>query len=330
MGNIKPFVTVLTPVYNGEKYIEECIKSVISQDYDNWEYIIVNNCSTDSTADIAIYYSGIDTRIRLHNNTKFLDMIDNHNFAFSMISTKSKYCKMVSSDDILFPSCLAKLVGLAEVHPNVAIVGSYQLSGSTIRWKGIPPDEETVSGKDVCRKTLLEKYFVFGPPTSVLYRSDLIRENTPFFPNKFLHADTSLFYKVLKNNDLGFVHDVLSVERIHEKQASSFANKLHIGVAAYLDIFLEYGREYLSEVEYDTRKEEILTNYNYWLGGCILKMYSIEFWNYHLDRLRKLGYPVRTRKLLRGILREIHSELRDPKEALRKAFRVFICREKLE
>src|SRR5690242_20501129 len=53
----KPFVSVLTPVYNGEAYLAECIESVLAQTYPNFEYIIVNNCSKDRTLEIAQSYA---------------------------------------------------------------------------------------------------------------------------------------------------------------------------------------------------------------------------------------------------------------------------------
>ena len=48
----KPLVSIVTPVYNGEKFIAECIQSVLEQTYTNWNYVIVNNCSTDKTLKI--------------------------------------------------------------------------------------------------------------------------------------------------------------------------------------------------------------------------------------------------------------------------------------
>ena len=69
-----PLVSVVTPVYNGAAYLSECIESVLAQTYTNWEYIIVNNCSTDRTRDIASHYAQQDTRIRLHNNDDFLSL----------------------------------------------------------------------------------------------------------------------------------------------------------------------------------------------------------------------------------------------------------------
>ena len=70
-----PFVTILTPVYNGEKYLAECIKSVLAQTYQNWEYIIVNNCSTDRSLEIAEHYAQKDPRIKVRTNTSFVGLV---------------------------------------------------------------------------------------------------------------------------------------------------------------------------------------------------------------------------------------------------------------
>jgi len=73
----EPLVTVLTPVYNGEAFLEECIESVLRQTYRNYEYIIVNNCSKDRTPEIASQYAKRDSRIRVHNNNDFVGVIEN-------------------------------------------------------------------------------------------------------------------------------------------------------------------------------------------------------------------------------------------------------------
>src|SRR6266581_1256369 len=83
----QPLVSLVTPVYNGEKYLAECIESVLVQTYQNWEYIIVNNCSTDRSREIAEGYAKQDARIRIHTNQKFVGMIQNHNIAFRQISS---------------------------------------------------------------------------------------------------------------------------------------------------------------------------------------------------------------------------------------------------
>src|ERR1700687_2103507 len=64
----QPLVSILTSVYNGAAYLAECIDSVLHQTYQNYEYIIVNNRSTDGTLEIANQYAAKDGRIRVHTN----------------------------------------------------------------------------------------------------------------------------------------------------------------------------------------------------------------------------------------------------------------------
>ena len=107
---VQPLVSVLTPVYNGERYLVECIESVLAQTYQNWEYIIVNNCSTDRTLEIAEKFAAQDKRIRIHNNETFVGCDANGNIAFRQISLDSKYCKVVHADDWLYPECIMRMV----------------------------------------------------------------------------------------------------------------------------------------------------------------------------------------------------------------------------
>ena len=126
----EPLVSVVTPFYNTQEYLGECIESVLSQSYQKWEYVLVDNCSTDGSSEIAARYaSRFSDRIRLIHTESFLSQVQNYNFALSCISPDSKYCKMVQADDWIFPDCLRSMVGLAEAHPKVGIVSAYELEG---------------------------------------------------------------------------------------------------------------------------------------------------------------------------------------------------------
>lgn len=319
-----PFVTVLTPVYNGEKYLEECIESVLAQTYQNWEYVIVNNCSTDKTLEIAQNYAYKYKRIKVVTNRHFVGVVENHNIAFRHISEQSKYCKLISSDDRIYPDCLSKMVRLAEAYPTVGIVGSYQLSSdSEIKWKGLPQNTEFISGYDVCRSSLLENLNVFGTPTSTLYRSDLVRKNIPFFPHIWPYADRDACYKYLQYTDYGFVHEILAEERIHSNQVSTKVNEIGIFSLGSLDGLLQFGPIYLNEDEFEMLKNDTIKNYWRWLGGCILKLKGREFWRFQTSRLRELGYPVQWGKVIKGVADEIVDEMRNPKIAFNKFLTVF-------
>ncbi len=234
----EPLVSIITPVHNGGRYIEECVQSILSQTYTNLEYFIVSNCSTDATLSIAKRYEAIDKRIRVYDYSEFVDVIESHNRAFRLISSGSKYCKVVSSDDCLFPECIARMVALAEANPTVGIVGSYALSGGSegcrVVFDGLPYGRTIVSGREACRWHLLGGRYFLGMPTSVMYRSDLVRGTDSFYPNPRQHADISAFYECLRTSDFGFVHQVLAYERVHQNALGAKAKPLSSSAASHL------------------------------------------------------------------------------------------------
>ena len=317
-----PFVTILTPLYNGEKYLAECIESVLAQTFQHWEYIIVNNCSTDRSLAIAEHYACKDPRIRVLTNTSFVGVIENHNIAFGLISPQSKYCKVVSADDWITPDCVSKMVRLMETNSAIAIVGSYQRKCEEVQWKGLSPSREMFPGREVCRISLLEELAIFGPPTSSLYRSELIRKNEPFFPISQPHADICACYEYLQHYDFGFVHEVLSIERVHSNRVSTKVDELYMDAVASVEYVLRYGKIYLNEVELATLLKRSFTIYYRRLGGSVLKMKGKEFWRFHVSRMREFGRPLSWRRVACATISEIIDEMRNPKVSYQKLVEV--------
>jgi glycosyltransferase involved in cell wall biosynthesis len=318
IGSPLPFVSILTPIYNGEKYLAECIESVLAQTFQNWEYIIVNNCSTDRSLVIAEHYARKDPRIRVLTNTTFVGVIENHNIAFGLISPQSKYCKVVSADDWITPDCVSRMVGLMETNPAIAIVGSYQRKGNEVQWKGLSPNIEVFSGREVCRMALVEDRAIFGPPTSSLYRSDLTRKNERFFPISQPHADICACYEYLQHYDFGFVHEILSTERVHNDRVSTKVGELYMDAVAEVEYVLRYGTIYLKEVELNMMLNRAFAIYYRRLGGSVLKMKGKEFWRFHVTRMRELGNPISWRKVAYATITEIINEMRNPKISYQK------------
>jgi glycosyltransferase involved in cell wall biosynthesis len=247
----QPLVTVVTPVYNGEKYLVECIESVLRQTYVNWEYVIVNNCSKDRTLEIAEGYAARDPRIRVHTNTEFVDVIRNHNIAFRQVSPASRYCKVVQADDWLFPECLAAMTALAEANPRVGIVGSYTLWNDRVKCDGLPYPSTVIPGREVARLNMLREINVFLSPTVLMIRSDILRSRGSFYVEPHLHADVEACYETLRSSDFGFVHQVLSFVRRHsESMTSTAARELDTIPLANLTMLVQYGRHFLDAAEY--------------------------------------------------------------------------------
>ncbi len=289
----EPLVSVLTPVYNNAEYIAECIESVLKQSYQNFEYIIVNNCSKDRTLEIAQEYARKDSRIKVHDNDTFLGVIDNHNLAFTLISPNSKYTKVCSGDDWLYPECLSLMVELAEANPSVGMVGSYSIAGTQLLWEGLTHEQQVVSGREVCRSTLTGGPYVFGSPTSLLYRSDLLRATKAFYPTANPHSDTSACYMALQHTDFGFVHQVLSYTRVHSGSQTSNSLKSGTNIRGLIWDMAQFGPVYLSEEDLKKNLNLRLDKYYLWLLPAFFEhSMSREFIERQQNGLKEIGFEM--------------------------------------
>ncbi len=322
----QPLVSVVTPVYNGEEYLAECIESVLAQTYQNWEYVIVNNCSTDRSLEIAQRYARRDRRIRVHNNDELLPIIPNWNHALRQMSDKSKYCKVVHADDLLFPECLTRMVQVAEEHPSVGIVAAYALYGKEVRLDGLPYPSTVMPGHEICRISLLEGRNLFGSPTCHMVRSDLIRRHESFYDEAELHADTDVCFRLLKEVDYGFVHQVLTYNRKHDKSVtSSYAQQFYTFRAARLARVKKYGPIYLSRKEYKTCLRRELARYYRQLGRSLLQRRDRELYAYQRDELDRIGEPLQVGRLATVLVKtgalQLMTRLANPRRTIRRMLR---------
>ncbi|HEX8755999.1 MAG TPA: glycosyltransferase family 2 protein, partial [Steroidobacteraceae bacterium] len=101
-----PRVSVGVPVFNGEAFLEDAIRSTLSQTLDDLELILSDNASTDRTADICRDYAAREPRVRYFRNPRNLGAAANYNLAFS--HARGRYFKWLGHDDRMLPSYLAK------------------------------------------------------------------------------------------------------------------------------------------------------------------------------------------------------------------------------
>jgi glycosyltransferase involved in cell wall biosynthesis len=318
-----PLVSVVTAVYNGERYLAECIEKVLAQTYPSWEYVIADNASTDRTFDIASSFAERDSRIRLHRFSTHVDVISSWNRALALVSPGGSYVKPVCADDWLFPQCLERMVALARRHPTVGIVSAYRLDGARVDLAGLPLETEMMPGREICRDSLLGGRDVFGSCTSLLYRGDLLRaRGAEFFDEARLppgsesavqgraafvnfHADTGACYDLLRESDFGFVHQILTFSRPPDGESilARWGARIGTWLPGHLYILLNYGPVYLSRSDLSRRVETVRRAYQAML---LKKAIKGQLWldgrarRYHRGALERLDVAFREAALSPG------------------------------
>lgn len=118
-----PLVSVIMPIYNGEVFMEESIRSVLSQSYKNIELLICNDASTDATAKIIEKLMQEDSRIKVINNAVNSGIAISRNNLLDMV--KGKYFITQDCDDNMLPGKIAKQVAYMEKHPECGLCGTW-------------------------------------------------------------------------------------------------------------------------------------------------------------------------------------------------------------
>lgn len=307
MPSVPPLVSVVTPVYNGEKYLEEAIESVLGQTYANWEYVLLDNSSSDSTPAIAARYKDAEPRLRIHRNDRTVPYIENWNRAVRLMHPDSAYCKILHADDRLHPECLEHMVQLAEERPSVGIVGSWVDRGGDVgcRWDEAPG--RVVNGRELGRLWLTRAIpDVFGSPTTLLLRASIVREREQLYPDvEHALVDQQLCLDLLRGHDFGYLPEVLSFTRLHPDSITSAEESRNPRYAGKLAILGAHGRAFLDEDEYRAVEDYWLSRYYAFLARQALLIRGPRFWAYHRRLFRQIGRRLDMRMLGRRVLHRI-------------------------
>lgn len=157
----KPLVTVLMSVYNSEKYLAEAIESILNQTFTDFEFLIINDASTDSSRDIITSYN--DSRIKLIENESNIGLTKSLNKGIEL--TQGKYIARMDADDISMPKRFEKQIAFMEKHPNIGVCGGWCsfINEKSIKlyglWKTYKSNDEIKSGlifnTQFCHSTIL-------------------------------------------------------------------------------------------------------------------------------------------------------------------------------
>jgi glycosyltransferase involved in cell wall biosynthesis len=210
MANEFPLVTVLMAVYNGEKYLREAIESMLNQSYTNFEFLIINDGSTDSTEEIILSYR--DERIRHMKNEQNIKLIASLNKGLDL--AEGKYIARMDADDVSLPERLAKQVDFMERNLE------YGLLGTWVKTLGLNPDKEIhfKSGHDEIRFELFFHNYLHHP--TVMFRKEIIKKNNLKYED-YVHAeDYALWINFCKHTKIQILPEVLLHYRLHNENIS--------------------------------------------------------------------------------------------------------------
>lgn len=213
MSSYTPLVSVLMTSYFREDFIQEAIESVLASTYENFELIIVDDCSKDKTVEIARSYAARDARVKVYVNERNLGDYPNRNKAASYAT--GKYLKYIDADDYIYPWGLELLVKMMEEFPDAG-------------WGfcSLLPDENKPYPILLKNAEEIFTYNYFGPgllhkaPLSAIIRKDAFCEAGGFSGKKHL-GDFELWHILALKYPLLLMPEGMVWHRIHDNQQSA-------------------------------------------------------------------------------------------------------------
>jgi glycosyltransferase involved in cell wall biosynthesis len=206
-----PKVTVLMPVYNGQKYLKEAIESILNQTFEDFEFLIINDGSTDKSEDIIEEYKKKDSRIIYKKNEKNLGLIKTLNSGLAVAC--GEYIIRMDSDDVSELNRIEKQVQFLDKYSDIGVLGSwfdFINDSLEVKW---PTDNEDI-------KVQLFHRTAIGHPTVALRRSVLLDNNITYDIN-FPHAeDYNLWIDLLNITKFTNYPEILFHYRAHQNQIS--------------------------------------------------------------------------------------------------------------
>jgi glycosyltransferase involved in cell wall biosynthesis len=222
-------VSVLMTSYNREKYISESIESVLRQDHEDFEFIIVDDASEDTTWDIIQEYANHDNRIRAFKNANNLGDYPNRNIAANY-ATRS-YIKYLDSDDILYPGALTHMVSVMESNPTIPL----GLIGIGL---GLGKFETTLlSPIEAFRQVYFSGKIIGCGPSYSIIRKEEFHKLGGFSPNRHL-SDLDLWLKFLSSNAVCLFDESLVYWRKHDDQEFAIGEKTNFHLFNSYHIYL--------------------------------------------------------------------------------------------
>jgi len=265
-----PLVTVITPFFNSAGTLERCIRSVLSQSFSDFEYLLCDNSSDDGSDEICRRYAAKDARIRFLRFDEHVSQSANYNRALRQISPMTHYCKIVQADDHMLQGGLAALVAVARKWPTAGLISAVREIDGDPDPADPRPIAEFIDGREIARRTLLGGPYLFGSPTTVMYRADLVRSRPQFYPEDAFFDDNDAALALLSVSDFAFSQHV-ATNTTRDPQST-------LGRVITFDISLLYrylairstGADFFSQTQLPVIREQLTREYHATLLRALL------------------------------------------------------------
>jgi glycosyltransferase involved in cell wall biosynthesis len=214
-----PKVSVCIDVFNYAAFLPEAVDSVLRQDFTDFEVIVVDDCSTDRSFEIAQSYAAKDRRVIALRNEKNLGMVRNRNACLR--PARGEYIKILHADDFLCTDdALTKMVAVLDSNRGISLVAcSMQFvdpsSQKLNRWSWFE-NRKAVSGTSVITKCLREQRNLVGGPSATMFRRS---KGARGFDEQFFHsADWEMWLHLLEQGAFCAINEPLVAYRRHANQ----------------------------------------------------------------------------------------------------------------
>ena len=237
-------VSVVMPAYNSEKYISEAIESILNQTFKDFEFIIIDDGSTDKTWEIIQEYAKKDERITAFKNEKNLNNYATRNKGIKI--AKGKYIVWQDSDDVSLPNRLEKQVDFMEKNLEVGICGSYMQIFTDERDLNIR--KYSIEDKDL-RKDIF-KFSPIAQPAAIIRKS--CYEKVGYYDDRFdATQDLDMTFRIGNEFKLANIPEVLVNYRVHSDSITY--TKLNRQIENALRIRKKYSSGYNYKIDLSGR-----------------------------------------------------------------------------
>jgi glycosyltransferase involved in cell wall biosynthesis len=207
------------PTYNSSPYLQEAIESVLKQRYTDYEFIIVDNCSTDDTVDIINRYAASDRRIQLSVNSSNIGPVNNLNVCLQ--KSQGEYIKYLLSDDVLSSDvALERMVSILDADDDISLVATARSiidqHSNIIKISSEYKEKIGYAGTEIIQDCLVEQKNKIGDPSGVMFRR---KHAIRGFNGKYRQAvDLEMWFHILEQGNFAYIHEPLCSFREHPDQ----------------------------------------------------------------------------------------------------------------